>query len=322
MARTSAAVAARTASRSRWKSRSHSTDRPYRPRYSEPSARKAPYGPMEAATNSGPATPSASARRRAAVRQLHRPPQQAGGVLVADPARREPLERRLVARGRRDPGAGAVEGEVRGLDPVGGVREEAGGPQPRRRGPRPSPRAGSRGRRRARSGSRCGARRGTGRGPSGDGATGRRRSARSSSRRGAGGSGAAVRPSGVTRVEQPREREPSPEPRDRHDHHPADADGEADEPRVGARGPGRPVLLWAHGALAGTPGHGLRMPGAVPGARYLHLPTPRCRRTQSVPWDPCILDAIRLRTNSTSACQAADSGARAQPLRPPAAGIR
>ena len=64
MASTSASVDASTASRSRWKSRSWATVRPYRPRYSEPSASIAPYGPIEAATNS--ACPGASTAARSA----------------------------------------------------------------------------------------------------------------------------------------------------------------------------------------------------------------------------------------------------------------
>ena len=54
----------------RWKRSSSATLSPYRPRYSEPSASIAPYGPTEAATHSGRATPCARAPRRLA-RQLH-----------------------------------------------------------------------------------------------------------------------------------------------------------------------------------------------------------------------------------------------------------
>ncbi len=49
--------------RGRWKAASSRTLRPYRPRYSEPSASTAPYGPTEAATHTS--WPAASAARAA-----------------------------------------------------------------------------------------------------------------------------------------------------------------------------------------------------------------------------------------------------------------
>ena len=60
-------AAASSSSRGAWKSRSRAAETPYRPRYSDPSARNAPYGPTEAATSS-PGCVSASSSRTSRAR--------------------------------------------------------------------------------------------------------------------------------------------------------------------------------------------------------------------------------------------------------------
>lgn len=68
-ARASGAAAASASIRGRWKRSSSATVRPYRPRYSPPSASTAPYGPTEAATHTGPPAAPAAARARATLRR-------------------------------------------------------------------------------------------------------------------------------------------------------------------------------------------------------------------------------------------------------------
>ena len=106
---------------------------PYRPRYSDPSCRIAPYGPTLAATRARrPApTPPPPARPRAG-------PQCRVGVVRGEPGADEARTRHLVARADDDVRPGGDEVGVRPSDRSRVVQQGAPGPQQPRRCPRPS----------------------------------------------------------------------------------------------------------------------------------------------------------------------------------------